>query len=153
MNRMDIYVGARCSGKTATLIKKSADTGAYILVATKCQAIAVYRQAKEMGYNIPFPVTVSEITTRRKYFDVSYMKKRGLLIDELQSVLDVAFCGIPIHGATLNVDSITDIKYLNLDERGSVVDEYLCSKMGGKECEYLSKCTNIFIKEGDVFRE
>lgn len=31
--------------------------------------------------------------------------------------------------------------------------EYLCSKMGGKECEYLSKCTNIFIKEGDVFRE
>ena len=31
--------------------------------------------------------------------------------------------------------------------------EYLCSKMGGKECEYLSKCTNIFIKEGGVFRE
>ncbi len=31
--------------------------------------------------------------------------------------------------------------------------EYLCSKMGGKECGYLSKCTNIFIKEGDMFRE
>lgn len=31
MNRMDIYVGARRSGKTATLIKKSAETGSYIL--------------------------------------------------------------------------------------------------------------------------
>lgn len=117
MNRIDIYVGARRSGKTATLIMKSAETGAYILVANKCQAIAVYRQAKEMGYNIPFPVTVSEITTRRNYIDVSYMKKRGLLIDELQSVLNVTFCGIPIHGATLNADSLTDIKYLNLDEQ------------------------------------
>lgn len=123
MNRMDIYVGGRGSGKTATLIMKSAETGAYILVANKYQAIAVYRQAKEMGYNIPFPVTVSEITTRRNYIDVSYMKKRGLLIDELRMVLDIAFCGIPIHGATLNADSLTDIKYLNPDERGSVVDE------------------------------
>lgn len=117
MNRMDIYVGARCSGKTATLIKKSAETGAYILVATKCQAHGVYCQAKEMGYDIPFPVTVSEVTTSRNYFDGSYMKKRGLLIDELHLVLDIAFRGIPIRGATLNVDSNTDIKYLNPDEQ------------------------------------
>lgn len=105
------------------MIKKSAETGAYILVSNKCQACAVYKQAKEMGYNIPFPVTISEITAGRKYIDVSYMKKRGVLIDELQSVLDVAFCGIPIHGATLNADSITDIKYLNPDVRISAVDE------------------------------
>lgn len=123
MNRMDIYVGARRSGKTATLIKKSAETGAYILVATKHQAHAVYKQAKEMEYDIPFPVTVSEITTGREYFNDSYMKKHGLLIDELQLVLDVAFCGIPIHGATLNLDSNTDIKYLNTDERISAVNE------------------------------
>lgn len=122
MNRMDIYVGARCSGKTATLIMKSAETGAYILVATKQQAHAVYKQAKEMGYDIPFPVTVSEITTRWNYFDGSYIKKHGLLIDELQLVLDIAFCGIPIRGATLNLDSNTDIKYLNPDERSSVVN-------------------------------
>lgn len=51
------------------------------------------------------------------------LKKYGLLIDELQSVLDVAFCGIPIHGATLNLDSNTDIKYLNPDERIRAVDE------------------------------
>lgn len=148
MKRMDIYVGARCSGKTATLIKKSAETGACILVATKRQAHAVYKQAKEMDYDIPFPVTISEITTELKYFNDSYIKKHGVLIDELQSVLDIAFCGIPIHGATLNLDSNTDIKCLNPDERSSVLDEseYLCSKMGGKECKYFSKCTNIFIK-------
>lgn len=123
MNRMNIYVGARRSGKTATLIKKSAETGAYILVATKHQAHAVYRQAKEMDYDIPFPVTVSEITSMRNSFNDSYMKKHGLLIDELRSVLDIAFCGIPIHGATLNVDSNTVIKYFTQDERISVVDE------------------------------
>lgn len=121
--KMDIHVGGRGSGKSTTLIKKSAETGDYILVATKCQARAVYRQAKEMGYDILFPVTVSEITTGRKYFNDSYMKKHGLLIDELRLVLDIAFCGIPIRGATLNLDSNTDIKYLNQDERGSVVDE------------------------------
>lgn len=120
--KMDIYVGGRGSGKSTTLIKKSAETGDYILVATKCQACAVYRQAKEMGYDIPFPVTVSEITTGRNYFNDSYMKKHGLLIDELRLVLNIAFCGIPIHGATLNLDSNTDIKYLNPDERGSVVN-------------------------------
>lgn len=123
MKRMDIYVGARHSGKTATLIKKSAETGAYIVVANKHQAHAVYRQAKEMDYDIPFPVTVSEITTRRNYFNDSYMKKHGLLIDELRSVLDIVFCGIPIHGATLNVDSNTVIKYFNQDERSSVAYE------------------------------
>lgn len=123
MKMMNIYVGGRRSGKSVTLIKKSAETGAYILVATKCQARAVYRQAKEMGYDIPFPVTVSEITTGGNYFNNSYMKKHGLLIDELRLVLDIAFCGIPIRGATLNLDSITNIKYLNPDERSSVVDE------------------------------
>lgn len=117
MKRMDIYVGARCSGKTSTLIKKSAETGACILVATKRQAHAVYKQAKEMDYDIPSPVTISEITTELKYFNDSYIKKHGLLIDELQSVLDIAFCGIPIHGATINADSITDIEYLNPDEQ------------------------------------
>lgn len=121
--KMDIYVGGRGSGKSTTLIKKSVETGDYILVATKGQACAVYRQAKEMGYDIPFPVTVSEITTGQKYFNDSYMKKHGLLIDELRSVLNIAFCGIPIRGATLNLDSNTDIKYLNQDERNSAVDE------------------------------
>lgn len=107
---MDIYVGARGSGKTATLIKKSAETGAYILVATKFQAHAVYKQAKEMGYDIPFPLIVSKVFTRDKHFDNSYMKERGLLIDELETVLDVAFCGIPICCAT--VSDTSNIKML-----------------------------------------
>lgn len=99
---MDVYVGARGSGKSATLIKKSAETGAYILVATKLQASAVFKQAKEMGYDIPFPVTVSEITTGKKYCSNRYMKDRGLLIDELETVLHVTFGCNSIHGATMS---------------------------------------------------
>ncbi len=99
---MDIYVGARGSGKTATLIKKSAETGAYILVANKIQADVVFKQAKEMGYDIPFPVTVSEIIDNRIYLYDRDTKGPGLLIDELETVLHVAFGGIPIHGATMS---------------------------------------------------
>lgn len=107
---IDIYVGARGSGKTATLIKKSAETGAYILVATKFQAHAVYKQAKEMGYDIPFPLTVSKVFTRDKYFDYSYMKERGLLIDELETVMHVVSGCIPICCAT--VSDTSNIKML-----------------------------------------
>lgn len=118
---MDIYVGARGSGKTATLIKKSAETGAYILVATKFRAHTVYKQAKEMEYDIPFPLTVSEITTGQKYFFNSYMKDHSLLIDELEAVLDVAFCGIPIHGATMS--DTANIKML-FPRQGQAVKVY-----------------------------
>lgn len=101
---MKITIGPRRSGKTARTIMESAKTGSYILVATKCQADCVYKQTKEMGINIPYPVTISEVITGRKYFDNKYMKEHGVLVDEAQSVLHIALCDIPIRGMTLNND-------------------------------------------------
>lgn len=92
---MKITIGPRRSGKTARTIMESAKTGSYILVATKRQADCVYKQAKEMEINIPYPVTISEVTTGRKYFDNEYMKEHGVLVDEAQLVLQIALCDIP----------------------------------------------------------
>lgn len=125
MNRMDIYVGARRSGKTATLIKKSAETGAYIVAPSRCMADYIRKQANDMGYDIPEPFSVEEIFRMKQ-------NKPFMNTDIIHGILATCYlCNYP---------------HLT----GS---EYWCSKMGGKECEYLSKCTSIFIKEGDVFRE
>ena len=106
---MKITIGPRRSGKTARTIMESAKTGSYILVATIEQANAISKQAKDMGYDIPYPVTIREITTGRKCFDNKHMREHGVLVDEARIVLQKAIYDIPIHGMTLNNDGNIDI--------------------------------------------
>ena len=49
---MKITIGPRRSGKTARTIMESAKTGSYILVATIEQANVIFKQAKDMGYDL-----------------------------------------------------------------------------------------------------
>lgn len=135
---MKITIGPRRSGKTARTIMESAKTGSYILVATKRQAGCVYKQAKEMEINIPYPVTISEVTTGRKYFDNKYMKEHGVLVDEAQLVLQIALCDIPIRGMTLNNDGNIDM--LNGDAIINVTEDWL------NECA-ISRRRNMFVKK------
>ena len=93
-------IGERCSGKTTRLIERSAKEGIYILVANKEMARCVADQAKEMGLDIPFPVTVGEYLRGNK-FQGSSIRRDGLLIDDLDMVLDLLFRGIPIREVTL----------------------------------------------------
>ena len=124
MNRMDIYVGARRSGKTATLIKKSAETGAYIVAHSRCMADYIRQQANDMGYDIPEPFSVEEIfcMKRNKHFMNTDIMRKGLLVDEAQIVLQQFFAPAKIWGTTVT-DFGDNIEYLNPDERSSVVDE------------------------------
>lgn len=57
---MDIIIGKRGYGKTAKLIRRSADEQIYILTATRVRANHIAKMAKEMGLKIPYPVTVNE---------------------------------------------------------------------------------------------
>lgn len=118
MNRMDIYVGARCSGKTATLIKKSAETGAYIVAPSRCMADYIYKQAKDMGYDIPAPFSVEEVfyMKRNKHFMNTDIRRKGLLVDEAQNVLQQFFAPAKIWGITVT-DFDDNIEHLNPDER------------------------------------
>lgn len=97
---MQITIGERCSGKTTKLIKRSAAEGSYILVATKCQAGEIAKQAREMGFDIPYPVTVDEVLNYRNMKGTCIYQK-GILIDEVSSVLECIFSGIPIHEITI----------------------------------------------------
>ena len=97
---MNVVIGERCSGKTTQLIERSAKEGIYILVANKEMARCIVDQAKEMRLNIPFPVTLDEYL-RGSTFRGSSIREKGILIDELDLVLDQLFRGIPIHEVTL----------------------------------------------------
>ena len=97
---MNVVIGERCSGKTTRLIERSAKEGIYILVANKEMARCVADQAKDMGLEIPYPVTVGEYLRGNK-FQGSSIRRDGLLIDDLDMVLDLLFRGIPIREVTL----------------------------------------------------
>ena len=97
---MNIVIGERCSGKTTRLIERSAQEGEYILVANKAMARCIADQAKEMGLDIPFPVTLDEYLRGNK-FQGSSIRRDGLLIDDLDMVLNRMFRGIPIREVTL----------------------------------------------------
>lgn len=108
---MQVTIGERQSGKTTKLIKRSAAEGSYILVATKRQANNIFKQASEMGIKIPFPVTIDEVLNYRNFvqctkshsntMEGTSVYKKGILIDEISSVLEYIFNGIPIHEITI----------------------------------------------------
>ena len=124
MKMMDIYVGARRSGKTATLIKKSAETGAYIVAPSRRMADCIRKQANDMGYDIPEPFSVEEIfrMKQNKPFMNTDIMRKGLLVDEAQILLQQVFAPAKIWGTTVT-DFGDNIEYLNPDERSSAVDE------------------------------
>lgn len=60
----EYIIGERRSGKTTELIRKSAETGAYILVANKSTASLIFKQAKMNGYDIPYPIAIVDVLSR-----------------------------------------------------------------------------------------
>ena len=57
---MTIYVSGRQSGKTTFLIRQSADTGAVIVAPTCQMARYIDSMARDLGLQIPPPVTVAD---------------------------------------------------------------------------------------------
>lgn len=94
-----LIFGDRRSGKTTELIKESARTGAYIVVPTRNDARNVFGAAKEMGLNIPYPLTVNEMIYESPS---SYIFQKGILIDDLEEVICHLFKYITIHAATVD---------------------------------------------------
>lgn len=107
----ELIVGSRGSGKTAELIKRSAKDGIYIMTGTRRQAQCIFQQARDMGYNIPFPVTLEDY--HRTHFRGSCLERDGILIDELGPMLSYMFKGVPINGVTWTKDEFTDLDLEN----------------------------------------
>lgn len=98
---MNITFGERCSGKTTKLIKRSNAISIPILTATKFRAEALYRDAERMGLKIPFPITIEEYLRDRNKFKYSDVFRGGLLIDDVDDVLQQIFAGISIREVTV----------------------------------------------------
>lgn len=98
-----LIFGDRGSGKTTELIEESAKTGAYIVVPTRIRARNVFRSAKELGLNIPYPLTVNEMIYESPSSDIF---QKGILIDNLESILCYLFDYITIHAATIDYTAL-----------------------------------------------
>lgn len=79
MNFMKIIRTERAGGKTTELIKQSAKDGSYILCMNRANAHYIYGMAKEMNFNIPYPITVADLPLRGF--------KGSVLIDEVDYIL------------------------------------------------------------------
>ena len=111
-----IYMGPRGCGKTTVLIMKSAETGATIIAPSRYMADCIRRQAKEMGYDIPEPFSVEEIfrMKQNKHFMNTDIMRKGLLVDEAQTALQLIFGPAKIWGITVN--DYDNIEYLGSKE-------------------------------------
>ena len=78
---MRMITGQRCSGKTASLIQVSADTGVPIIAPTMIMANCIKQKAKEYGLDIPEPTTINKIVNRGG-------RPGKYLIDELEMCLN-----------------------------------------------------------------
>lgn len=96
-----VIFGGRGTGKSYELIKKSNEGQIPILVSTKEQARFISLKARSLDIDIPQPITVSELPTRKG----SGIDK--LLVDNAESVLR-AITGF--HIVNMSVES--EILYL-----------------------------------------
>lgn len=105
MRNTDFIYKKRQTGKTTELIKRSAETGAVIVVHTGTMARCIEQQAAYMGYIIPRPMGLIHFNSIMN--DPKFREEReeifekGILIDELQLMIDDLFGGVPIHAVTI----------------------------------------------------
>lgn len=126
MNRYtEILVGEGGTGKTAELIKKSAESGIYILVANRKRAEILMEQAEDMKLYIPFPVTLREWLRSDNRFHGSSIRRDGLLIDDIDDVIRELFLPIEIKAVTLRTPYV--IK--NLDRVAATEEEIEIEKL------------------------
>ena len=104
-----VIVGNRQSGKTTELIKMSAKNNIYILVANYPRAYYLFQQARDMGYEIPFPVTLHEYLYSNRFVG-SIIRRDGLYIDDVEDVLTELFKPIEIKAITVTKYNFTTLE-------------------------------------------
>lgn len=105
MRDTDFIYKKRNTGKTTELIKRSAETGAFIIMHTGAMARFIKNQARDMGYKIPEPMGLIHFNSVMN--DPKFREEReeifekGILVDEFQLMIDDLFGGVPVHAVTI----------------------------------------------------
>lgn len=95
---MEKIILNRGCGKTTELIKKSANTGDYIVCRSISEASEIRDHAFVLGLKIPLPITYDEFINKR------YRGKNisGFLIDNIEDLLQYISNRVPVKAITLN---------------------------------------------------
>jgi hypothetical protein len=81
----ELIVRPRLGGKTTELICRAAEAGAYIVCTDTRRAQQVAQQARDLGLDIPFPLTVGEWQQRAYYPPGT----KGLMFDDLDRIVQM----------------------------------------------------------------
>lgn len=136
----EYIIGEHQSGKTTELIRRSAETRAYILVANKSTASLIFKQAKMNGYDIPYPIAIVDVLSRT--INKSVWSK-GILIDELDIILSGLFDGIPIHAVTITQRKITSLAHDTAETSNRLLTV--------KDVLSVSETRYVYLYIGDAF--
>lgn len=136
----EYIIGERQSGKTTELIRRSAETGAYILVANKSTASLIFKQAKMNDYNIPYPITIDDMLSCTVN---KFVWSKGVLIDELDMILSSLFNGAPIRAVTITQQKITSLAHDTAETSNSLLTV--------KDVLSVSATRYVYLYVGDAF--
>jgi hypothetical protein len=99
----EIIVRGRQGGKTTELIRRAAESHGYIVCADRRQARWIAERAREMGADIPFPMSASE------FFGAQFYQPgcRAFLFDNLDQIIQQMSHGVPVIAATWTAEDET----------------------------------------------
>ena len=95
-------IGGRGTGKTEKLIELAAKDFSYIVVRNKMIARSVAKRAREMGVDIPFPLTYDEFI-KGKFYGRGI---RGFMIDDVDALLWYLARGVKVKALSLDASSV-----------------------------------------------
>lgn len=93
MTRGNIYVGARQTGKTFSIIKEAHEKNLYILCANDTRRRTIVRQADMLGMSVPHPLIPNDLPLRSHYI-------KHVVIDDIESVMEM-LVRKPIHSYSI----------------------------------------------------
>lgn len=100
---MKLFLSGRHTGKTTELIKLAAERFCYIVCRSRAEADRISRIAKELNFDIPYPITYVDFI-RADYYHKGI---RGFVIDDIDALLLEMCPYVPIVGVALNTDQDT----------------------------------------------
>ena len=141
----------RCLGKTTMAILESHATGHYIVCANRRMADDTFRFAKQLGYTIPFPLSVSD--TRFRFPDGRKYSDEPVIIDNVEMVLQ-ALLGCQIDTITFDSPNVISTEDRYVEEIAELKKE-LAACYREKEEDQVAiealkdKCVGLMLENAD----
>lgn len=129
----ELYFGGRRCGKTAMMIRKSAETRLPIVVPSGMRGDALMAQAREMGLNIPTPITIYQLHNGK--IRGTLTKMDGVYVDDLNAFIEKLFAGINVKACTVNADD------LRIYAHNDAIESLYPSTMLAEYCKYDIEAT------------